>query len=60
MTAVLAASLQEAADQAVEEAFGAAQKWPPMNSAHEAYAVLLEEVALRFVVDICDEERGRK
>lgn len=89
MTTVLAASLQDAADQAVEEAYNAAQQWPPMNSAHEAYAVLLEEVdelwdhvktnqkrrdlaamraeaiqvaamALRFVVDICDEERGRK
>ncbi|HBI17995.1 MAG TPA: hypothetical protein DDY79_01450 [Brevundimonas sp.] len=81
--------MQEAANQAVEEAYSAAEKWPPMNSAHEAYAVLLEEVdelwdhvktnqkrrnlsamraeaiqvaamALRFVVDVCDEERGRK
>lgn len=63
--------------------------WPPMNSAHEAYAVLLEEVdelkahvwmnqkrrdlgamqkeaiqvaamAVRFVLDVCNEERGRR
>lgn len=26
------------------EVSGAEAKWPPMNSAHEAYAVLLEEV----------------
>lgn len=63
--------------------------WPPYNSAHEGYAVLLEEVdelkahvwmnqkrrdldamrkeaiqvaamAVRFVLDVCTEERGRK
>ena len=63
--------------------------WPPFNSAHEAYGVLLEEVdelwehvktnqkrrdlvemrkeaiqvaamAIRFAVEVCDEERGRK
>lgn len=89
MDDVLKASLMAAGAAAVEEAFGAAQKWPPMNSAHEAYAVLAEEVdelwdhvktnqkrrdlaamraeaiqvaamARRFVVDVCDEERGRK
>ena len=26
------------------EVAGAEDRWPPMNSAHEAYAVLLEEV----------------
>lgn len=26
------------------EATMAKEKWPPMNSAHEAYAILLEEV----------------
>jgi hypothetical protein len=63
--------------------------WPDYNSAHEGYAVLLEEVdelwdevrvnqkkrdlakmrkeaiqvaavAMRFVLDICNEERGRR
>jgi NTP pyrophosphatase (non-canonical NTP hydrolase) len=30
--------------EAATEAEGAAHNWPPMNSAHEAYAVLAEEV----------------
>ena len=63
-------------------------KWPPFNSAHEGYAVLLEEVdelwehvktrqdkrdlaamrkeaiqvaamAVRFVLNVCDNDRGR-
>jgi len=72
-----------------EEADRAASMWPPFNSAHEGFAVLLEEVeelkdhvwtnqkkrdleamrkeaiqvaamATRFVVDVCDGNRGRK
>lgn len=64
-------------------------KWPPYNSAHEGFAVILEEVdelkahvwmnqkrrdlaamrkeavqiaacALRFAIEVCGEERGRK
>lgn len=35
--------LRAAVDDAVDEAFTAASKWPPMNSAHEAFAVLHEE-----------------
>lgn len=67
----------------------AVQNWHPMNSAHEAFAVLKEEVdelwdhvktnqkrrdlgamkkeaiqvaamAIRFAVEVCSEERGRK
>ena len=67
----------------------AQQNWPAMNSAHEAYAVLLEEVdelwdhvktnqkrrdipamqkeaiqvaamAIRFALEVCSEETGRK
>ena len=67
----------------------ATNNWPPMNSAHEAYAVLLEEVdelwdhvktnqkrrdlvamqkeaiqvaamAVRFALEVCSEETGRK
>lgn len=67
----------------------ARQNWPPFNSAHEGYAVLLEEMdelwahvktnqkrrdlaamrtealqvaamALRFAIDVCNDERGRK
>jgi len=63
--------------------------WPPFNSAHEGYGVLLEELdelwahvktnqkrrdlvamrneaiqvaamAMRFAIEVCDEERGRK
>lgn len=33
-----------AAEEAFEEALNTSRKWPAMNSAHEAYAVLLEEV----------------
>lgn len=76
-------------DEAALEAGRAAEKWPPMNSAHEGFAVLAEEVdelwdhvrtnqskrdiaamrkeaiqvaamAIRFVNDICDGDRGRK
>ena len=32
------------AAEAAEEATWASKKWPPFNSAHEGYAVLLEEV----------------
>lgn len=67
----------------------AMKRWPAMNSAHEGYGVLLEEVdelweivktkqknrnlndmrkeavqiaamAIRFAVEICNEERGRR
>lgn len=67
----------------------AINRWPAMNSAHEGYAVLAEEVdelwshvktnqrkrdlaamwkeaiqvaamAVRFALDVCNEERGRK
>lgn len=74
----------------VENELGKALKnWPEFNSAHEGYAILLEEIdelkahvwtnqkcrdiglmrkeavqvaamALRFIVDVCNEERGRK
>jgi NTP pyrophosphatase (non-canonical NTP hydrolase) len=76
-------------DEVRKEVESAEEKWEPMNSAHEAYAVLLEEVdelwehvktnqkkrdleamrteaiqvaamAVRFVRDICDGNRGRK
>lgn len=36
--------LNAIAKEAAVEAFGASQKWPSFNSAHEAYAVLAEEV----------------
>lgn len=73
----------------IQSELARAEKWPPFNSAHEGYAVLLEEVdelkahvwtkqpdrdipamkreaiqvaamAVRFLADICNEERGRK
>lgn len=73
----------------VTEEYQKALAWPDMNSAHEGYGVLLEEMdelkahvwtnqkrrllsdmrkeaiqvaamAIRFVVDVCNEERGRK
>lgn len=72
-----------------DEVYTATEKWPPFNSAHEGYGVLLEEVdelwdhvktsqkkrnleemkkeaiqvaamAVRFALEICNEERGRK
>lgn len=71
------------------ELHSAMSKWPPMNSAHEGYGVLLEEVdelweivrtkqknrnladmrkeaiqvaamAVRFAIEVCNEERGRR
>ena len=38
------AQLEQGAFEAVAEAESAADKWPPFNSAHEGYAILLEEV----------------
>jgi hypothetical protein len=74
---------------AMWEAERAEQSWPPFNSAHEGYAVILEELdelwahvkanqkqrdvvamrkeavqvaamALRFIANVCDEQRGEK
>ena len=36
--------IQGAANAAVLEAKRAAGKWPPFNSAHEGFAILLEEI----------------
>ena len=78
-----------AVDDMVVELTTAMEKWPCHNSAHESYAVLLEEVdelwehvktnqskrnveamrkeaiqvaacAMRFAIEICNEEGGRK
>ena len=85
----LAERMRSAGFAAVAEALMASESWPPFNSAHEGYAVLLEEVdelwdhvktkqklrdieamkkeaiqvaamALRFAIDVCNEETGRK
>jgi hypothetical protein len=82
-------SLGEVMAAIEDEVSSAERTWPPMNSAHEAYAVLLEEVdelwdhvkvnqkrrdlsamrkeaiqvaamAVRFVRDVCDGQRGQK
>lgn len=81
--------LGDASAAAFRKADQAMQNWPPMNSAHEGFAVLAEEVdelwehvrinqkkrdlvlmrkealqvaamALRFAVEVCNEERGRR
>lgn len=73
----------------IKEELQRASVWPAMNSAHEGYAVLAEEVdelwehvktnqkrrdidamrkeavqvaamAIRFALEVCDEERGRR
>lgn len=78
-----------ALEDVAAEVATAYENWPPMNSAHEGYAVLLEEVdelwdhvktkqknrdlsamrkeaiqvaamAVRFAVEVCNEERGRR
>jgi exopolyphosphatase/pppGpp-phosphohydrolase len=77
------------AGEVTAEAEWAMTNWPPFNSAHEGYAVLLEEVeelwahvktnqkkrnlkemrkeavqvaamAMRFAIEVCDEQKGRK
>lgn len=76
-------------DEAYTELRNAMRNWPAMNSPHEGYGVLLEELdelwqhvktrqklrnlydmrkeaiqvaamALRFAIDVCNEDRGRK
>lgn len=42
--AMLSRKLEGIGTEAAAEAFGAARKWPPFNSAHEGYGVLMEEV----------------
>lgn len=82
-------SLRETLGEIRAEVERASAMWPPMSSAHEGYAVILEELdelkahvwtnqkrrdlaamrkeavqvaamAVRFLLDVCDEERGRK
>lgn len=84
-----APSVLQVLSEVHREVSQAEAKWPPLNSAHEAYAVLAEEVdelwdhvktnqkrrdmpemrkeaiqvaamAVRFVRDVCDQQRGRK
>lgn len=79
----------DVADEVVEEVRRAEACWPPFNSAHEGYGVIMEELreleahiftnqkrrdleamrkeaiqlaamAIRFVLNISDGERGRK
>jgi hypothetical protein len=81
--------LDRALLDAGNEVLNARANWPPFNSAHEAFAVMSEEVtelwqhvctkqsrrdlpamrkeaiqvaamALRFAIEVCTEERGRK
>lgn len=85
----IAERMRSAGFAAITEALTASSNWPPFNSAHEGYGVLLEEVdelwdhvktkqklrdieamkkeaiqvaamALRFAIDVCNEETGRK
>jgi hypothetical protein len=80
---------RDALSLADDELRQAMSKWPPFNSAHEGYGVLLEELdelwehvktnqrkrdliamrkealqvaamALRFAIDVCNDECGRK
>lgn len=81
--------IQEVLGDISTEVERATSMWPPFNSAHEAFAVLKEEVdelwdhvktnqkrrdlnemkkeaiqvaamAVRFALEVCDDERGRK
>lgn len=80
---------EQACSDVAEELVAATANWPKFNSAHEGFAVLLEEVdelkthvwanqkkrdiqamrkeakqvaamAIRFMIEVCDEETGRK
>jgi hypothetical protein len=44
MTELVRVSIHGVLNEIEDEVSRAEAKWPPMNSAHEAYAVLLEEV----------------
>lgn len=81
--------LMSATQDAVEQCVTDMDKWPPFNSAHEGFSILMEEVdelwdevkkkqtnrtivemrkealqvaamALRFAVEVCNEETIRK
>lgn len=81
--------LAKVVNEVCDEVSTAMDNWPAMNSAHEAYGVLLEEtdelwdhvktnqkrrdlvamrkeaiqvaaMAIRFAVEVCNEETGRK
>lgn len=81
--------LARVVNEVCEEVSSAMDNWPPMNSAHEAFAIMAEEVdelwdhvktnqkrrdlsamrkeaiqvaamAVRFAVEVCNEETGRK
>jgi hypothetical protein len=83
------ASVFNTINEVIDEVQSSGEKFPPFNSAHEGFAVLLEEVdelkahvwmnqkkrdlgamrkeaiqvaamAIRFALNVCDEERGRK
>lgn len=89
MTTLASRAVEDALVEVKSEVAEAANNWPPFNSAHEAFAVLLEEVdelkacvwtnqkrrdlramrkeamqvaamAVRFMTEVCDEQRGRK
>lgn len=89
MTQAILIKMFAASVEAVEEGMNAAEKWGPFNSAHEGFAVMMEEfdelwdhvkvnqknrdlvamrkeamqvaaMAIRFMVDVCNEEVGRK
>ena len=49
--------LQKASVDAMAEADRATKVWPPMNSAHEAYAVLLEEVDELWAHVKCNQKK---
>ncbi len=81
--------IEVALNDIFDEVESATSSWPPFNSCHEGFAVLLEEVdelkehvrtnqkrrdmdamrkeaiqvaamAVRFAIELCNEERGRK
>lgn len=51
--------LQAIAQGVVEELVSACEKWPPMNSAHEGFAVIQEEFNKELWEHVCTRQDKR-
>ncbi len=52
-------SLSTACEEAYTEALQAMENWPPMNSAHEGFAVIAEEFNKELWEHVCTKQKNR-